>query len=73
MELVDELHPEPPLLPTDPLRRARARSLALLFAADHHPLIRGKNYCKAMRAVRLRWLRLIVCHKGAQPFRLVME
>lgn len=39
MELLDELHPEPPLLPTDPLRRACARSLALLFAADHHPLI----------------------------------
>jgi maleylacetoacetate isomerase len=39
MELLDELHPEPPLLPTDPLRRAYARSLALLFAADHHPLI----------------------------------
>ena len=39
MELLDELHPEPPLLPTDPLRRACARSLALLFAADHHPLM----------------------------------
>jgi len=39
MEFLDELHPDPPLLPSDSRDRARVRSLALLFAADYHPLI----------------------------------
>jgi len=34
-----KVHPDPPLLPSDPRGRARVRSLALLFATDHHPLI----------------------------------
>jgi maleylacetoacetate isomerase len=39
LEYLDEVHPDPPLLPSDPRGRARVRSLARLFAADHHPLI----------------------------------
>jgi maleylacetoacetate isomerase len=39
LEYLEERHPQPPLLPSDPRARARVRSLALLFAADHHPLI----------------------------------
>jgi maleylacetoacetate isomerase len=39
IEYLEEVHPEPALLPADPRGRARVRSLALLFAADHHPLI----------------------------------
>jgi maleylacetoacetate isomerase len=39
IEYLEETHPEPALLPADPRGRARVRSLALLFAADHHPLI----------------------------------
>lgn len=39
LEYLDETHPEPPLLPPDRSGRARVRSLALLWAADHHPLI----------------------------------
>lgn len=39
LEYLEETHPEPPLLPTDPAGRARVRSLAGLFAVDHHPLI----------------------------------
>jgi maleylacetoacetate isomerase len=39
LEYLDELHPTPALLPADPLGRARVRSIALLWAADHHPLI----------------------------------
>jgi maleylacetoacetate isomerase len=39
MEYLEELHPTPPLLPKDPRARARVRSLSLLWAADHHPLI----------------------------------
>lgn len=39
LEYLEELYPDPPLLPADPRGKARVRSLALLFAADHHPLI----------------------------------
>jgi len=39
IEYLDETHPNPPLLPDDALGRARVRSIALLLAADHHPLI----------------------------------
>jgi maleylacetoacetate isomerase len=39
LEYLEERFPKPPLLPADALGRARVRSLALLFAADHHPLV----------------------------------
>ncbi|MEO6840338.1 MAG: maleylacetoacetate isomerase [Bradyrhizobium sp.] len=39
LEYLEETYPQPALLPADALGRARVRSLALLFAADHHPLI----------------------------------
>lgn len=39
LEYLEETYPEPALLPRDARGRARVRSLALLFAADHHPLI----------------------------------
>jgi maleylacetoacetate isomerase len=39
IEYLEETHPDPALLPADARGRARVRSLALLFAADHHPLI----------------------------------
>jgi maleylacetoacetate isomerase len=39
LEYLEETYPEPTLLPRDPRGRARVRSLALIFAADHHPLI----------------------------------
>jgi maleylpyruvate isomerase len=38
IEYLDETHPEPPLLPKDPLGRAKARALADLIACDIHPL-----------------------------------
>lgn len=39
IEYLDEVYPEPALLAADPAGRARVRALALLFAADSHPLI----------------------------------
>jgi maleylacetoacetate isomerase len=38
IEYLEEKHPSPPLLPKDPLGRARVRSLALLVACEIHPL-----------------------------------
>lgn len=42
VEFLDETHPDPPLLPSDPHGRARVRSLALMLAGDTHPLITGR-------------------------------
>jgi maleylacetoacetate isomerase len=39
LEYLEERHPEPALLPNDVQGRARVRAVALIFAADHHPLI----------------------------------
>ena len=38
MEYLEETHPHPPLLPKDPVERARVRSLSLLIACEIHPL-----------------------------------
>jgi maleylacetoacetate isomerase len=38
IEYLDETHPDPPLLPNDPIARARARALAHIIACDIHPL-----------------------------------
>ena len=38
LEYLDELYPEPPLLPRSPLARAHAREIALHVVADMHPL-----------------------------------
>jgi maleylpyruvate isomerase len=38
VEWLDETHPEPPLLPKDPLRRAKVRAFALAIACDVHPV-----------------------------------
>ena len=38
LEYLEETHPSPPLLPRDPVERARVRSLALIPTADIHPI-----------------------------------
>ncbi|HEX4302804.1 MAG TPA: maleylacetoacetate isomerase [Rhizomicrobium sp.] len=38
IEYLDEIHPEPPILPRDPLGRARAREIAYVIACDIHPV-----------------------------------
>jgi maleylacetoacetate isomerase len=39
LEYLEETKPQPPLLPKDPPGRARVRGLALIAAADGHPLV----------------------------------
>jgi maleylpyruvate isomerase len=38
IEWLEETYPEPPLLPKDPLRRAKVRAFALALACDTHPV-----------------------------------
>jgi maleylpyruvate isomerase len=38
IEWLDETRPQPPLLPKDPLRRARVRAFAMAVACDTHPV-----------------------------------
>src|ERR1700732_2034315 len=38
IEWLEETHPEPPLLPKDPLRRAKVRAFAQVLACDTHPV-----------------------------------
>ena len=38
IEWLDEAHPNPPLLPKDPMRRAKVRAFALAIACDIHPV-----------------------------------
>jgi maleylpyruvate isomerase len=37
-EYLDEMHPQPPLLPADPLLRAKVRGFAQVIACDVHPV-----------------------------------
>ncbi|MDR3527022.1 MAG: maleylacetoacetate isomerase [Rhizomicrobium sp.] len=63
IEYLDEVHPQPPLLPSTALARARVRQLALTIACDIHPLnnLRVELYLKNQlgidQAARAVWQR----------------
>jgi maleylacetoacetate isomerase len=48
IEYLDEVHPEPPLLPADAITRAQVRAFAQIIACDIHPLnnLMALNYLK---------------------------
>jgi maleylacetoacetate isomerase len=62
LEYLDETHPEPPLLPSDPLGRARVRAMANIVASDIHPL-NNTRVARALEAIgvdeedRTKWIR----------------
>jgi maleylacetoacetate isomerase len=56
IEFLEETHPAQALLPPDPADRARARSIALFFAADTHPLLTPRT---------MRYLRGVLGHDRA--------
>jgi maleylacetoacetate isomerase len=63
MEYLEETHPQPPLLPRDPLGRARVRGLSQIMVSDAHPMSvpRVRNYLlqelKLDNDTMLKWVR----------------
>lgn len=51
MEFLDEMAPQPPLLPPDPHGRARVRMLSQMIACDIHPV----NNLRVLNALRTRY------------------
>jgi maleylpyruvate isomerase len=67
IEYLDELYPDPPLLPEEPLARARVRALTQAIASDIHPLnnLRVLRYLEEKlildKQTRDTWYRHWVC------------
>lgn len=79
LEYLDEVYPEPPLLPATPRDRARVRAIAQLIACDIHPInnLRVLQYVEkelgAGEATRRQWYKFWV-EEGFQALeRLLAE
>lgn len=61
IEWLDETHPNPPLLPKDPIRRAKVRAFAQVIACDTHPVqnLRVLQRVKALGQDDTAWARAI--------------
>ena len=62
IEWLEEVHPTPPLLPEDPVLRAKVRAAALVIASEVHPVnnLRVLTRLKAMghdQAVTVAWMK----------------
>ena len=61
VEYLEELYPEPSLLPKEPIARARVRAIALSIACDIHPLNNLRvlkyltNMLKISDGIRMKW------------------
>jgi len=64
IEYLEEIQPEPALLPRDPLPRARVRAFALAIACDIHPLnnLRVLNKLRADFGVDQKGIEAWYCH-----------
>lgn len=51
-DYLDEVHPDPPLLPADPVTRAQVRAFALAIACDIHP-VQNLKILRRLRALGL--------------------
>jgi maleylacetoacetate isomerase len=51
MEYLDEVYPQPPLLPADPVERAYVRALAQIVGCDIHPI----NNVRVLKYLSSRW------------------
>ncbi len=52
IEYLDEVHPNPPLIPKEPKARARVRSLSLLVACEIHPLNNARTLAYLRKQMR---------------------
>jgi maleylpyruvate isomerase len=57
IDYLDETHPKPPLLPADPVARAKVRAFAHIIACDIHPL---------NNLIALQYLRRTLKHEQAE-------
>ncbi|MCX5511895.1 maleylacetoacetate isomerase [Kaistia algarum] len=51
LEYLDEIYPEPPIVPRDPAERAYVRRLAQIIGCDMHPL----NNIRVLKWLKSRW------------------
>lgn len=73
IEYINEIYPEPPLLPKNPFHKAQVRALSQIIACDIHPLnnLRVLNYCaveyRQNEQEKMKWYQNWI-HAGFQAF-----